>query len=311
MKKLLLPLFILVITSTFAQDQEVQITNNETVLAGSLLDPKFNPDSPVVLFIAGSGPTDRNGNNPQMINNSLKMMADWLFENNYPSLRYDKRGTGASGKNFNEEDLRFEDFVSDAAAWVDYLKKKYKHVVIVGHSEGSLIGILVSQQKDVDAFISIAGTSRPINEVLEEQLLKQVPGWSDLISRKLDSLAEGHQVSSLPLLEAVFRPSVQPYLISWMAYNPVTELAKLEIPITIAQGENDLQVPVSDALQLSKAKEGTSLAIFTGMNHILKDVGADMSANMASYSIPDLELHPLFKEDLLKWVTQLDESLAQ
>jgi len=76
---------------------------------------------------------------------------------------------------------------------------------------------------------------------------------------------------------SLFRPSVQPYMISWFKYDPAAEIANLEVPVLILQGTTDLQVHVEDAKLLAKAKPDAKLRIFDGMNHVLKG-GASRSS---------------------------------
>src|ERR1035437_1292123 len=132
----------------------------------------------VALLIAGSGPTDRDGNNLAMKNNSLKMLANELAKNGIASLRYDKRGIGNSKTTgFNEADIRFDNYVNDAKEWVIYLKKvlKFNNIVVIGHSEGSLIGMIVAQDKAVSKYVSVAGAGQPADKIIREQLKNQPP----------------------------------------------------------------------------------------------------------------------------------------
>lgn len=140
-------------------ENEISLKNETCEIFGTLMSPAKGP-VPVALIISGSGPTDRNGNNPQMQNNSLKMLADELSKHNIASLRYDKRGIGKSKiADFNEVDLRFEDYIEDTKDWIALLKKdkRFSKVIIVGHSEGSLIGMIAANQSGADTFVSIAG----------------------------------------------------------------------------------------------------------------------------------------------------------
>ena len=149
----------------------------------------------VVLIIAGSGPTDRNGNNSMMKNNSLQQIAHALATAGIASVRYDKRGIAAStsaGK--IEADLRFDHYVDDAVAWVDLLKKdkRFSTVAIAGHSEGSLIGMIAARH--ADKFISIAGAGQSSYRLLKEQLSTQPAAIKDASYAILDSLNEGKMV---------------------------------------------------------------------------------------------------------------------
>jgi pimeloyl-ACP methyl ester carboxylesterase len=254
---------------------------------------------PVVLLISGSGPTDRNGNSPLLPgeNNSLRMLAEALATRGIASVRYDKRGIGASKAAMGSEaDLRFEMFADDAAAWTQQLRAdpRFSTVTVAGHSEGSLLGILATQRANADAFVSIAGVGRPANQVLHEQLVVRAP--AALVAeadRAMARLVAGRTADSIsPSLAAIFRPSVQPYLISWFRYDPSAELRKLGVPVLIAQGTTDIQVSVEDARLLAKADPKATLVIVDGMNHVLKMVPADQSAQVKSYSDPALPVAP-------------------
>ena len=278
----------------FELDQTLQTSTGE--LSGTLTVPILKGTFPVALIIAGSGPTDRNGNNAQMKNNSLQMLAHELAAQGIASLRYDKRGIGKSASAMiSEELLRFENYVEDAKDWATQLKTdpRFNKLIIIGHSEGSLIGMLACEQ--ADAFVSLAGAGRPIDVILKEQLTEQLSGQKKLLraaNEGLSKLKEGKLVKDAPVeLFGLFRPSVQPYITSWMKYDPAVEIAKLEIPIVIIQGSTDLQVKEEDARMLFMAHPLDSrLIIIEEMNHVLKIAPADRLKNIETYSKPELPL---------------------
>jgi len=271
-------------------------------LYGTLTVPILKGTFPVALIIAGSGPTDRNGNNAQMKNNSLQMLAQELAAQGIASLRYDKRGIGMSASAMiSEEQLRFDNYVEDAKAWAAQLKtdSRFRELIIIGHSEGSLIGMLACEQADV--FVSLAGAGRPIDVILKEQLAVQLKGKKKLLraaNEGISKLKEGKLVEDSPSeLFGLFRPSVQPYMISWMKYDPAVEIWKLKIPIVIIQGSTDLQVKEEDAVILFKAHPLNSrLIIIEDMNHVLKIAPLDREKNIETYSNPELPL----AEELVK-----------
>jgi len=124
-------------------------------LAGTLLTPSGSGPFPLVVIIAGSGPTDRDGNSPLLpgANNSLRLLAEGLAERGIASLRYDKRGVGGSRAALaGEAELRFTTGADDAAAWVTKLRAdpRFSTITVVGHSEGSLLGMLATQHSPVD-----------------------------------------------------------------------------------------------------------------------------------------------------------------
>ncbi|NCI47933.1 alpha/beta hydrolase [Sediminibacterium soli] len=245
---------------------------------------------PVALIIAGSGPTDRDGNIPAMKNNGLKQLAEALAVNGIASLRYDKRGIAQSvGAGKREADLRFGDYITDAQQWIALLRidNRFSGITVIGHSEGSLIGMMAA--RDAGKFVSIAGAGQSADKTLREQMNGQPAIVRDLSLPILDSLSQGKTVVTVnPMLAALFRPSVQPYLISWFRYDPQVEIRKLTIPVLILQGTHDLQVSVDDANRLAAAKPGAQLVLLEKMNHVLKQVSAEKSENMAAYYNPQL-----------------------
>lgn len=289
--------------TVFAQS-EVMLQTATGMLFGTLQTPDTKEPVPVVLIIAGSGPTDRDGNNSQMQNNSLKMLADSLLQHGIASLRYDKRGIEMSKEaGLDESDLRFEHYIADAEGWAGMLlhDKRFSKVWIAGHSEGSLIGMIAAKHSGVHGFISLAGSGRTAAELLKEQL-STLPGETkDQACRAIDSLKAGKTVSSFPpSLFMLLRPSIQPYLISWFKYDPAIEITKLEIPILILQGTTDIQVSVKDAELLSNARPDASLEVIRGMNHILKNAGPLRAENLATYSDPFLPVN----QELVKKMTE-------
>ena len=262
---------------------------------------------PVVLIIAGSGPTDRNGNNPRMKNNSLQQLAFTLAASGISSLRFDKRGIAESASSMGKEaDLRFDDYVNDVSSWISFLKadKRFTKIIVAGHSEGSLIGMIASNGR-ADKFISIAGAGKPAGELIREQLDKQPDQVKDIAFPILDSIIAGHTVSDVnPMLASLFRQSVQPYLISWFKYNPQTEIAKLKIPVLILQGDNDIQVSEDDAELLSKANKDFKKEIIKNMNHVLKIVSDDRDENVKSYSNPSLPISAELVAQIVSFVNK-------
>ncbi|MCW3148258.1 alpha/beta hydrolase [Stutzerimonas stutzeri] len=296
----LLILLLLIMPTPFAQAQTLltQALNLDTgngVLQGSLLLPKSNQPVPVALLIAGSGPTDRDGNNPAGPNDSLKRLAQGLAKLGVASLRYDKRGVGASlAAAPDERDLSVEAYVSDALAWSAKLKRdsRFGKLILIGHSEGALIASLAAPQSGAVALVSIAGSGRPIADVLREQLQGRLPPALLASSHfLLDELQAGRLHAQVPEpLHVLFRPSVQPYLISLFRQNPADAFAAAGVPALIAQGTEDIQVGIEDAQALKRAKPDAVLALVGGMNHILRIVPANTRQPLASYDDPGLPI---------------------
>lgn len=286
--------WLLTTFNSFATSIEkvVSIETGTGKLEGTLLTANLEDKPTVALIIAGSGPTDRDGNNPAMINNSLKMLANELSKIGIASLRYDKRGVAKSrGSGLKESDLRFEHYINDANSWIDYLndESSFEKIVVIGHSEGSLIGMLASQQKSVDKFVSIAGAGQPIDQIIREQLNAQPAIVLEQSTPILDKLLQGETVENVPaFLNSLFRPSVQAYMISWFKYDPQKEISKLNKPVLIVQGSTDIQVSLMDADKLAAANTKADKVIIQSMNHIFKEAPIDRQANLQTYMQPDL-----------------------
>lgn len=265
---------------------------------GSLVMPESKNPVPVVLIIAGSGPTDRNCNQAGMTTNSFRMLADSLKKAGIASVRYDKRGIGESAPALkSEENLRFEDMISDAVGFIKMLKsdKRFSSIIVLGHSEGSLIGMVAAGKESVNGYISVAGLGNRADKIIVRQLAAQSEELSLKAAFMLDSMSKGKTVTNTdPALAGLFRPSVQPYIQSWLKYDPQEEIKKLSCPVLIIQGSTDLQVNEGEAQTLKEAYPKATLKIIEGMNHVLKQAPEDRAANMATYNKPELPLSPGF-----------------
>ena len=306
MKKVILLLFFIPVIS-FTQEKEITLHTKSGNIKGTLLTPSITKRTPLVLIIAGSGPTDRNGNNAFMTNNSLKMLAEGLKNDGISSLRFDKRGVGESIESgLQEIDLRFEDYIKDVEEWIKLFNKddRFSNISVLGHSEGSLIGMIASHKQKVNKFISIAGAGISAGNIIREQLKNQPQIVLDESLPIIEKIEKGETVENISqMLYSLFRPSVQPYMISWFKYDPHKEIAKLDIPILIIQGTTDIQVSISDAEKLALGNKKSQKIIIEGMNHILKDADANRQKNIETYSMPDL---PLNKE-LIKIIVNFIE----
>jgi uncharacterized protein len=294
-------------TKIFTESDIILKTSSGDIY-GTLTTPKGVKSSSMVLFIAGSGPTDRNCNQPGLKTDAFKMLAGELANKGISSVRYDKRGIAASAAALkSEKDIRIENYVDDAVDWVKFLKDdtRFSKIYILGHSEGSLIGILAAKRTNVDGLISIAGSGRPIANVILEQIKTAYPDQLNETKYILDSLRMGLTVKKIsPALQPLFHESVQPYLISWIKYNPAQEIKSLSIPVLIIQGTTDLQVKVEDAKLLAEAKPDARLLIIDNMNHVLKQSVVDRSKNLETYTNPDLPLKKELAKEIIKFINK-------
>ncbi len=315
MKRLKQYLLLLALTLPFAgwaiPEEAVTLTTPTGDIYGKIALPAQDTPCPIVLLIAGSGPTDMDGNtviNGQAVqqNNSLKLIAEGLADRGIATLRYDKRGiAGSMLAAKSESDLRFDNYVADAQSWVELLKKenRFTEVYILGHSEGSLIGMAASKgNPSVAGVISLAGAGRPAYEILEEQLTTQPLQVQQYVKEVNEKLKMGKMVDNIPMgLMALFRPSVQPYMISWYRYNPQEVIATLTQPILILQGDTDIQVSVKDSELLQQAQPLAQYKLLPHMNHVLKVCESkEPLVQQATYTNPLLPLH----EDLIPTIVR-------
>jgi pimeloyl-ACP methyl ester carboxylesterase len=290
---------------------------------GTLTVPASKGAVPVALFIAGSGPTDRDGNNPMMKNNSLKLLGEALNAQGIATLRYDKRGIAASKNAMkNETDIRFNMMVDDAADLIRTLKKdrRFSKVIVIGHSEGSTIGLKAVSEAGADAMVSIAGPGKKADLLLRDQLnasldpskapnpeaAEKMKKARELANLYLDTLVRGDTLHNPdPSMGMLFRPSVQPYLISWFKYDPQELISKLKLPLLIIQGNTDLQVKEADAMLLSKANPRAKLVIIDKMNHVLKHSELDQRSNHATYFDAELPVVPELVTAIVSFIREL------
>jgi pimeloyl-ACP methyl ester carboxylesterase len=272
-----LALFFLVPGTAGAEELVIETPTGP--LAGSLLVPAGEGPWPVALILAGSGPTDRDGNSTMFPgrNNSLKQLAEGLGTAGIASLRVDKRGVaGSAPAALGEIDLTFDVFIDDAARWCRRLQSddRFSSLTVAGHSQGAQVGAAAAWRSDADGYVSMAGPGRPIIPILREQLAAQLPIRSRVaVNQVLDELALGRVVDEVPAgLDMILRPSVQPFLISWNRRDPVKDLARLPLPVLVLQGTDDIQITVTDAENLATARPGSRLVLVEGMNHTLKNV---------------------------------------
>ena len=276
---------------------EVVLPSQPAPLHGTLLTP---PDaSAVAVILPGSGPTDRDGNSALGVAASTyRLLAEGLADQGVATLRIDKRGVAASAAaGPAEADLRFDAYAADARAWAaEAAARAGKPCAwLIGHSEGALVALKAVQGGDdkICGLILLSGAGRPAGAVLREQLASLPEPTKTQAFAALTELEAGRTVADAPpALAALLRPSVQPYLISWLPLDPAALIAAYDGPVFIGQGTTDLQVSVTDAQALAAADPRATLKLWDGVNHVLKTAPAGRAANMATYADPALPLAP-------------------
>jgi uncharacterized protein len=291
--------------------QQVPVTAEDVdvnqFIKGTLTTPVAEDPLPLVILVQGSGPVDRNGNQSFMKNDSFKKMAIALSSQGIASYRFDKRILQMGRLGIEEEDIRFDNFITDVISVIEYFKRKdtFKKIIVLGHSQGSLVGMVASKDR-ADAFISIAGAAHSIDSIIVEQVAGQMPGLKENVRRSFDEMREtGSSKNYNPMLEMIFRPSVQPFILSWMKYNPQEEIKKLDIPVLLINGSNDLQITEDQAVKLKEVKPEAELVILENMNHVFRKIEGDDLENSKSYNEPGLPLHPGLVSEIAKFINTL------
>ena len=261
-------------------------------LAGTLLNAGAH--APAVLIIPGSGPTDRDGNNPLGVTAApYRLLAEALAAKGVSSGRNDKRGMfGSKAAVADPNKVTIGDYAADTHNWVKAIRDKThaRCVWVLGHSEGALVALAAAQQRDgICGVIVVAGAGRRLSDVIREQLRANPANAPvlDAAMSALDELDRGQHVDVAamhPALQRLFAPQVQDFLIDMFHQDPVKLAASLKVPLLIVQGERDLQVSTADARALAAAQPRAKLVLLPQMNHVLKDVASDdRAANAATY----------------------------
>ena len=262
-----------------------EITVNEFI-DGTLLIPNNIKVPNLAIIIAGSGPTDRNGNQNMLKNNSLKKLAEGLSSKGIATFRYDKRIVKQIRKGHLDMTISFDDFIADGISTLKYFKKSssFNKIFIIGHSQGSLVGLVTAKQ-GADGFISLAGAGKPIDQVIIDQVTHTAPMFTEDTKRVFSIMKEGKTTTDFPqALTSIFNLEVQPFMMSWMDYNPQEEISDLKIPTLIINGTKDLQVSEDEANLLHKANPKSKLSIIKNMNHILVAIQGSTLENSKSYN---------------------------
>jgi alpha-beta hydrolase superfamily lysophospholipase len=289
----------------------ISIPSEPAPLYGTLLTPEGEARAAAVI-LPGSGPTDRDGNSPQfgLAAGTYRLLAEALVVDGIATVRIDKRAIGQSAAaGPDERGLSFEQYAADARAWAAEAADRAGRPCawLIGHSEGSLVALAAVRLPDdrICGVISLSGLGRPAAAGLRDQLARMPEPLKIEAFHALDELEAGRPVEGTSsALAALFRPAIQPYLISWFALDPAALARAYPGPLMIVQGTTDLQVSVADAQALAVARPDATLLILEGVNHVLKAAPAEPTANMATYRDPALPLAPGLAQAVSAFILQ-------
>jgi uncharacterized protein len=259
-----------------------------------LVTPSDVARAPIAILIAGSGPTDRDGNGPQVKPATLKKLAAALAARGIATLRYDKRGANGWKPEFGRiEDFRFGDFAADAATLAVHLRDsgRFSRIAVIGHSEGGLVAVLAARRAPIDRIVLLATTARREGDLLKEQLAAQQvpPEMLEPIADAIDAMMAGRIVDPLPPGLNI-PPALQPSFASAFAEDPIAPLKSTLQPILIAAGGRDRQVPRQDFDALIAAAPKAEKLWLPDMNHVLNDASSEAD-DIAAYNQPERPLN--------------------
>lgn len=280
-------------------------------LRGTMLAPASGTRA-VVLIVPGSGPTDRDGNNPLGVRAApYRLLAEALAGRGIATVRIDKRGTFGSAAAGSANAVTIADYAADVHQWVQAARARTGApcIWVLGHSEGGLVALAAAQRpEDICGLLLVSASGRPVGTVLREQL-RANPANASLLGQALpaiDALEAGRHVDVAgmdPHLLPLFAPPVQAYLIDLFSYDPAALIHAVHQPVLIVQGQRDLHVNETDARRLAAADAGARLVLIPNANHVLKAVATDdRAANVATYADPTLPLAPGIAEPIADFV---------
>jgi hypothetical protein len=302
-------LFTILITAlNFAQEKEFNaaVVKINKYVEGSLVTPYSDSNVPLVIFIMDAGAINRDGNDRMSKNDTFKQLSYELARKGIATYRYDKRLFKMDGLGIKEHEISLDHFIEDAISILDYFNKneKYEKIIIAGHGQGSLVGMIAARGR-ANGFISIAGNAISIDQVIIEQIAKQAPGLDKSASIAFTQLKEkGRATDYDPALESIFRYNLQPFMNSWIKYNPSEEILKLKIPILIIYGDKDIQIEIVQAEKFKEVIPQAEYLFVQDMNHILKEIKGGRLENHKSYNEPFRKIIPEVITGIINFVNQ-------
>jgi pimeloyl-ACP methyl ester carboxylesterase len=286
-------------------------------LPGTLTVPTLSRRTmPVVLIVAGSGPTDRNGNSSGLLraqnNSNLYAILAWQLANaGIASLRYDKRVLGDNLQKLDIAKTSIDDFIADAIAGARKLvgDRRFSKVILLGHSEGAeLVLQAVNRGAPAAGIVMMSGAGRPIMPILREQLSKQLPAeeivkWDSASARYL----RGEDAGDVhPGLKPLLLPANRKFMQSWARYDPAAEIARVKVPVLIVQGGRDIQISEDDARALKAAHPAAKLVVIPAANHVFRAApNTDRMAQIRLYTDPTIPIVPELAPAIADWIKAL------
>lgn len=284
---------------------EIEATGPGGVLKGTWRGPAQTAGAqpPIMLFIPGSGPTDRNGNNPMGVaGDAYRKLMDALALEGVATVAVDKRGQfGSAAATFGPEGPTVADYAADTKAWIKQIRAETgaRCIWLAGHSEGALVALVTAQDGEgICGLILISGPGRRLSDVIRAQIKSNPANPPEIVTQTetaLTALEAGRKVDVStfhPALQSLFAPQNQGFLSSLFSYDPAKLVKSYAGPTIVIQGSTDIQVSGADAALLGGARPGVTLVTLDGMNHVLRAAPADRAANAVTYGDANAPVFP-------------------
>lgn len=321
-------------------EEEIQFTDGPDTLYGTLSLPNLPGKRPAALIIAGSGPTNRNGDNPLIRGDvgTLRNIANTLAAAGVASLRYDKIGTGKTGLASHATDaskVDFELYISGALAAYNTLIARPEvdptKTVIIGHSEGGLIALVLAErlkEKGQPAALVLATPiSVPYFDLLRRQITDQFAAavkaglftqdQANTALAELDAIIASLLEKGTPPATITFPAFVQlfgnpvnnRFLAQAAKYDPRQMVAGWAKPALLFCATLDVQVSCGDVEALRAAfptaNTGVQFVALKGVNHVLKEVTTPNENPLEDYGNPALPFSQEAASTLTAFVTAI------
>lgn len=321
------------------ETEEVTFYNGTAPLHGTLTYPVGHQAGSrveqVVLFVSGSGIQDRDETLAE--HKPFAVLADYLARHGVATLRYDDRGYHDDIDSTTVAEVTTATLADDAAAAVRYLRgrKAFDKVGVLGHSEGGTIAFILAARGIPDFIISLAGSTLPGKEVLQDQMdlsLVQaglseelrteylratmatfdLAAQSDLRGEALVTkvLSEGHYQLPIGLVLELKKVAdgLSPWLIYFTQYDPKGDIAQTHCPVLALNGSLDQQVladkhlaVIEQSLPTGTPRQALKLE---GLNHLFQH--ATTGAVSEYYQINET-IAPEVLELIAEWIIQLNK----
>ena len=310
MKNILFLCAVMISTLNFSQKGAKEfnsaVVKVNKYIEGLLVTPYSEEKVPLVIFVMDAGAINRDGNDRMSKNDTFKQLTYELAKLGIATYRFDKRLFKIDGLGIKENEISIDHYIEDVVSILNYFNKNgnYKKIVVAGHGQGSLVGMIAAKDR-ANGFISIAGNAESIDQVIIEQIAKQAPGLDKSAFIAFKQLKEqGRATGYDQALESIFAYHLQPFMRSWVKYNPSEEIMKLEIPILIIFGGKDIQVDILQGEKLKEVVPEAQSIFVKNMNHLLKEIKGDRLENHKSYNEPYRKIIPKIITGIANFVNQ-------